>query len=158
MQQTLMETTATNAMRARRIASYTYHLFSSRTADDVVIFLYDDGSDVIGQVFFPADDLPLPPASETRGCVSLYFPRSRFQAVLDLVAVARKRQPRLSVRSGSGTIATTYDCRVGTSICESDCRDNIRTTALTAVGELWTYLLLNTKSVFLGSELAFPQD
>jgi hypothetical protein len=60
-------------------------LFSSRTEDDVVIFLYDDAADLIGQVFFAADDLPLPPAAKTRGCVALYFPRSRFSAVVDML-------------------------------------------------------------------------
>src|SRR5512145_1105175 len=85
MDATLLTTRTTDALRATRIARYTYHLFSSRTADDVVIYLYDDNSNVIGQVFFPADDLPLPPASETRGCIALYFPRSRFRAVLDML-------------------------------------------------------------------------
>jgi len=85
MHQTLLETTTTDAMRATRVARYTYHLFSSRTADDVVIFLYDDHDDVVGQVFFPADDLPLPPASKARGCLALYFARSRFPAVLDML-------------------------------------------------------------------------
>lgn len=80
-----LTTRITDALRATRIARYTYHLFSSRTADDVVIYLYDDNSDVIGHVFFPADDVPLPPASETRGCVALYFPRSSFRAVIDML-------------------------------------------------------------------------
>ena len=88
MNETLMEmenAASTAATRETPVASYTYHLFSSRTEDDVVIFLYNDKADLIGQVFFAADDLPLPPAAETRGCVALYFPRSRFPAVLDML-------------------------------------------------------------------------
>jgi hypothetical protein len=54
--------TSTDAMRATAVARYTYHLFSSRTEDDVVILLYNGQADVIGQVFFVTDDLPLPPA------------------------------------------------------------------------------------------------
>jgi len=67
------------------VARYTYHLFSSRSEDDVVIFLYDAKADVIGQLFFVADDVPLPPAAETRGSVALYFPRSRLPAVMDML-------------------------------------------------------------------------
>ena len=85
MDETLLKTRTADARRATRIASYTYHLFSSRTEDDVVIFLYDDEANLVGQVFFAADDLPLPPAAKTRGCVALYFPRSRFSAVMDML-------------------------------------------------------------------------
>lgn len=85
MDATLLKPKTTDARRETRIESYTYHLFSSRTEEDVVIFLYDDAANLIGQVFFAADDLPLPPASETRGRVALYFPRSRFSAVLDML-------------------------------------------------------------------------
>ncbi len=86
MHQALLESATTaDAKRATRVATYTYHLFSSRTEDDVVIFLYDDKANVIGQVFFVADDLPLPPAAEARGCVALRFARSRLSAVLDML-------------------------------------------------------------------------
>jgi hypothetical protein len=86
MQRTQLDSaTTTDAPRATPVARYTYHLFSSRTEDDVVIFLYDGKANVIGQVFFVADDLPLPPAADTRGCVALFFPRSRRAAVLDML-------------------------------------------------------------------------
>jgi hypothetical protein len=85
MNETLLKPRTTDARRATHIASYTYHLFSSRTEEDVVIFLYDDAANLIGRVFFAADDMPLAPASKTRDCVALYFPRSRFSAVLDML-------------------------------------------------------------------------
>lgn len=85
MDETLLKTRTTDARRATRIASYTYHLFSSRTEDDVVIFLYDEEANLVGQVFFAADDLPLPPAGQAHGCIALYFPRSRFPAVMDML-------------------------------------------------------------------------
>jgi hypothetical protein len=85
MDETLLKTRTTDALRTTRIDRYTYHLFSSRTSDDVVVFLYDDKADVIGQVFFAADDLPLPPAAEAHGCVALYFTRSRLPEVLDML-------------------------------------------------------------------------
>lgn len=85
MNETLIQSARGTDTKRSTVASYTFHLFSSRTEDDVVIFLYDDQANLIGQVFFAADDLPLPPAAKTRGCVALYFPRSRFSVVLDML-------------------------------------------------------------------------
>lgn len=85
MNETLMQSATSADAKRSTVASYTLHLFSSRTEDDLVIFLYDDEANRIGQVFFAADDLPLPPAAKTRGCVALYFPRSRCSAVLDML-------------------------------------------------------------------------
>ena len=78
--------TATPAdVRVQPVARYTYQLFSSRTQEDVVINLYDARTDVVGHAYFVADDQPLPPASETRGVVALYFPRSGFASVMDML-------------------------------------------------------------------------
>src|SRR2546425_8523260 len=38
--------------------------------------------------------------------------------------------PAAGVRSASGTTLITYDCRVGTSIWERDCRERSRPTAI----------------------------
>jgi hypothetical protein len=68
------------------VVKYTYHLFSSREDEDpVAIFLYDEKSDVVGEVFFVAEDKPLPPAQEAQGRVSLHFRRSQLMDVLDLL-------------------------------------------------------------------------
>jgi hypothetical protein len=67
------------------VSRFTYHLFSSRTEDEVAIFLYDAATKVVGQVFFVADDEPLPPASHRDGITALYFPRSSLVTVLDLL-------------------------------------------------------------------------
>ena len=72
-------------VRVKTVARYTYHLFSSRTQDDLMIYLYDANSDVLGHVYFVADDQPLPAASETHGIVALYFPRSGFASVMDML-------------------------------------------------------------------------
>ena len=40
---------------------------------------------MVGHAYFVADDQPLPPASETRGVVALYFPRSGFASVMDML-------------------------------------------------------------------------
>ncbi len=72
-------------MRTVQITKYTYHLFSSRTEDAVVLLLYDDKHDVAGEVFFVGDDEPLPPAAEAAGRVALYFRRSQLPAVVDLL-------------------------------------------------------------------------
>jgi hypothetical protein len=72
-------------MRDTRVAKYTYHLFSSRDEDRVVIFLYDEKSDVVGEVFFVGEDEPLPPAQEANGKVALYFRRSQLMDVVDLL-------------------------------------------------------------------------
>ena len=73
------------ASQTTPVIRFTYHLFSSRTEDDVAIFLYDAATKVVGQVFFVADDEPLPPASLTEGVTALYFPRSSLATVLDLL-------------------------------------------------------------------------
>ena len=67
------------------VIRFTYHLFSSRTEDDVAIFLYNAANNVVGQLFFVGDDQPLPPASLTEGITALYFPRSSLATVLDLL-------------------------------------------------------------------------
>ena len=72
-------------LRATTVARYSYHLFSSRTDDEVMIYLYDANTDVVGHVCFAPDDQPLPPAVESRGIVELYFPRSRFLEVIDML-------------------------------------------------------------------------
>ncbi len=72
-------------MRVVEITKYTYHLFSSRTEDAVVLFLYDEKHDVAGEVFFVGDDDPLPAAAEAAGKVALYFRRSQLPAVVDLL-------------------------------------------------------------------------
>lgn len=80
-----MTTSVLPQLRATAVARYTYHLFSSRTEDEVMIYLYDAKSDVVAHVCFVPDDQPLPPASESRGIVALYFPRSRFPAIIDML-------------------------------------------------------------------------
>lgn len=72
-------------MRTVEITKYTYHLFSSRTEDAVMLFLYDDKHDVAGQVLFVGDDEPLPPAAEAAGRVALYFRHSQLPAVVDML-------------------------------------------------------------------------
>jgi hypothetical protein len=76
---------AASAAQVVPVARYTYHLFSSRSEDDVVIYLYDSDGNAVARVFFPADDEPLPPASQTHGITALYFPRSRFAGILDML-------------------------------------------------------------------------
>ena len=72
-------------MRTSEIVKYTYHLFSSRDDDPAVIYLYDAKSDVVGEVFFVAEDEPLPPAEEKQGRVALYFRRSQLTDLVDLL-------------------------------------------------------------------------
>ena len=72
-------------MRTLEVTRYTYHLFSSRDEDAVVVFLYDDKDDVVGEAFFVGDGGPLPPAADAGGRVALYFRRSQLPAVLDLL-------------------------------------------------------------------------
>ena len=72
-------------VRRATVTRYTYHLFSSRPDDDGMIYLYDANADVVGHVCFVPDDQPLPPAAESRGIVALYFPRSRFLDVIDML-------------------------------------------------------------------------
>lgn len=82
---TSLDTAPPQATQTIPVTRYTCHLFSSRSEDDVVIFLYGAAADVVGQVFFVADDEPLPPASQTRGVCALHFPRSSFHTVLDML-------------------------------------------------------------------------
>lgn len=72
-------------MRSAEVTRYTYHLFSSRDEDAVVVFLYDDTNDVVGEAFFVGDGGPLPPATNVGGRVALYFRRSQLPSVLDLL-------------------------------------------------------------------------
>jgi hypothetical protein len=71
--------------RTVEIAKYTYHLFSSRDQDSVVIFLYDEKSNVAGEVFFVTEDEPLPPAEEAQGRVALYYRQAQLPDVVDLL-------------------------------------------------------------------------
>ena len=78
-------TSPAQATQTTPVIRFTCHFFSSRTDDDVAVFLYDAATRVVGKVFFVADDEPLPPASRTDGITALYFPRSSFASVLDLL-------------------------------------------------------------------------
>jgi hypothetical protein len=80
-----MKLATTPESRATAVSRYTYHLFSSRSDDGVILYLYDANADVIGHVCFVPDDQPLPPAVHSRGIVEVYFPRSRFPEVIDML-------------------------------------------------------------------------
>ena len=74
--------------RVQTVDRYTCHLFSSRGTDDVVIYLYDPGSNLVGKVYFLPDGDPLPPAEQREGelcCYTLYYPRASLPSVLDLL-------------------------------------------------------------------------
>lgn len=90
------------------IAMYTYHLFSSREDDDVVLFLYDERSTLMAQLCFVPDEAALPPATEEKGKYTLYYRRSQLAEVLDLL---RNEGPvYLSWGGGSDTtLATGYE-------------------------------------------------
>ena len=70
---------------AIEIGRYTCHYFSSRDRDEVVLYLYDMGSTVIGRIFAVPDGVPLPPAGRRDGCVALYFHRAVMPQILDLL-------------------------------------------------------------------------
>lgn len=67
------------------ITKYTYHCYSSRDRDDVVLYLYDEHSAVIGQVLTVPDGEPLPPAERHDGRAMLYYHRAVIPQVVDLL-------------------------------------------------------------------------
>jgi hypothetical protein len=67
------------------VSKYTYHCFSSRDRDDVVLFLYDGHAQVIGQVLAVPDGEPLPAAARRNGRVMLYYHRGAIAQVVDLL-------------------------------------------------------------------------
>lgn len=71
--------------REIEISRYTSHCFSSRERGDIVLFLYDGRSNVVGQVFAVPDGEPLPPAEQRDGRVLLYFHRAAVPQVIDLL-------------------------------------------------------------------------
>jgi hypothetical protein len=93
---------------AIEIDKYTYHCFSSRDANDVVLFLYDVRSLVIGQVFSVPDGEPLPPAEQHDGRATLYFRRAAIPQIVDLL---RNEEPvYLLWNDGRNTaLATGYE-------------------------------------------------
>ena len=87
------------------IRRYTYHCFSSRDRDDVVLFLYDKRSSVVGQVFAVPDGEPLPPAERRDGRAVLYFHRGAIPQIVDLL---RNEKPvYLQWNNGRDTALTT---------------------------------------------------
>jgi hypothetical protein len=68
-----------------QIATYTYHLLSSLDEDEVALFLYDDGANVVGRVGVVADDRPMPPAERRGHCSFLYYRRPAFRDVVDML-------------------------------------------------------------------------
>jgi len=64
---------------------YTCHLFSSRDDDDVLVYLYDEKSNVLAELRFIEEKHPLPPPSMVNGRRRLYYRRAAFPEVLDLL-------------------------------------------------------------------------
>jgi hypothetical protein len=67
------------------VSRYTCHYYSSRERDDVMLFLYDERSNVVGQVFAIPDGQPLPAAEQRDGRVLLYFHRAVMPQVIDML-------------------------------------------------------------------------
>jgi hypothetical protein len=91
-----------------KVARYTYHLFSSRDADDLVVYLYDEHADIVGQLAFVPNSQPLPPAKQIDGKHMFYFRCSRFPEVIDML---RNEGPiYLHWKDGSNsTLSTEYE-------------------------------------------------
>jgi hypothetical protein len=64
---------------------YTCHFFSSRDEDDLLIYLYDEKSNVVAELRFVAPPHALPPAGMVNGRRRLYYRRSTFAEVLDIL-------------------------------------------------------------------------
>ena len=91
-----------------RVASYTYHVYSSRDEGDVVLYLYDEHSTLVAQLFFVPEGKALPSASKAEGRHTLYFRRRHLPEVLDLL---RNEGPLyLTWDGGFGTnLSTEYE-------------------------------------------------
>jgi hypothetical protein len=73
-------------MKSIAIERYSYYLFSSRSDDDAVIYLYDAHSNVVAEVFFVEAGSPLPNASRTHGGrYLLYYRRSALPGLIDML-------------------------------------------------------------------------
>jgi hypothetical protein len=73
-------------MKSIAIERYSYYLFSSRSDDDAVIYLYDAHSTVVAEVFFLDDENPLPNASRTHGGrYLLYYHRPALPGLIDML-------------------------------------------------------------------------
>lgn len=73
-------------MKSIGIERYSYYLFSSRSEDDAVVYLYDGHSTVVAEIFFVHDDSPLPRASRTHGGrYLLYYHRSALPGLIDML-------------------------------------------------------------------------
>ncbi|MDH5805678.1 MAG: hypothetical protein OEZ54_10920 [Gemmatimonadota bacterium] len=72
-------------MHMYQIQRYTYHFFSSRSEDDLVILFYDTDSTIIGEARFVRDGSAIPPATEKNGRHLLFFCRSSFPDIIDML-------------------------------------------------------------------------
>jgi hypothetical protein len=92
----------------REISRYTYHCFSSRERNDVVLFLYDQRSQVIAQVLAVPEGEPLPPATQRDGRALLYYHSAAIPQVVDLLR--NERPVYLVWGEGRNTaLATGYE-------------------------------------------------
>jgi hypothetical protein len=90
------------------ITRYTCHCYSSRMHEDLVLFLYDKQSNVVGQVFAVPEGEALPPAERRDGRVRMYFRRD---AIPQVIQMLRDEGPVfLQWNSGRGAaLATGYE-------------------------------------------------
>lgn len=92
----------------REIRRYACHCFSSRERHDVVLFLYDEHSSVVAQVFALPDGEPLPPAEQRDGRTLLYFHRAGIPHVVDMLRNEGPVFPRWN-ESRVAELATGYE-------------------------------------------------
>jgi len=95
-------------MKRSLIAKYSYYLAASRSDNNAIVFLYDNGASLIAKVEFIPDTEPVPPAVETDGKYVLYYPRAALPEVIDLL---RNESPVYVtwVDSANATLSTGYE-------------------------------------------------
>ena len=71
--------------RTIAVDRYTCHFFSSRDEDDLLVYLYDQKSNVVAELHFVPPPHPLPLPSVVNGRRRLYYRRSAFTEVLDIL-------------------------------------------------------------------------